>query len=214
MALSIGGDGTLLGICRRVYEQNVPVCGINIGTFGFLADIELSELESKLDKIMQGEYYLEERMVISGYVESAGHEERFLGHAINDVVVTKGGAARMLQLGLTVNGFQVMDYKADGLIVSTATGSTTGSSAGVSTAASPSQCFSHGSTHSFSQALSQASLQQRESLQQASSLQQRESAQQAPSAQQQESQTQRVSQQQQAASSTASSRSSASIASI
>ena len=124
MALSIGGDGTLLGICRRVYEQNVPVCGINIGTFGFLADIELSELESKLDKIMQGEYYLEERMVISGFVESAGHEERFLGHAINDVVVTKGGAARMLQLGLTVDGFRVMDYKADGLIVSTATGST------------------------------------------------------------------------------------------
>ena len=124
MALSIGGDGTLLGICRRVYEQNVPVCGINIGTFGFLADIELTELEAKLEKILRGEYYLEERMVISGFVESAGHEERFLGHAINDVVVTKGGAARMLQLGLTVNGFHVMNYKADGLIVSTATGST------------------------------------------------------------------------------------------
>ena len=55
MALSIGGDGTLLGICRRVYEQNVPVCGINIGTFGFLADIELTELEAKLEKILRGE---------------------------------------------------------------------------------------------------------------------------------------------------------------
>ncbi len=124
MALSIGGDGTLLGVCRRVYKNNVPVCGVNIGTFGFLADIELSELEGKLEKIMHGEYYLEERMVISGFVESDGKGERFLGHAINDVVVTKGGAARMLQLGLTVDGCHVMDYKADGLIVSTATGST------------------------------------------------------------------------------------------
>ncbi len=124
MALSIGGDGTLLGVCRRVYEKNVPVCGVNIGTFGFLADIELTELEAKLEKILKGEYYLEERMVISGSVVSAGKEERFLGHAINDVVVTKGGAARMLQLGLTVDDFHVMDYKADGLIVSTATGST------------------------------------------------------------------------------------------
>ena len=68
MALSIGGDGTLLGVCRRVYEKNVPVCGINIGTFGFLADIELGELESKLEKILRGDYYLEERMVISGSV--------------------------------------------------------------------------------------------------------------------------------------------------
>ncbi|MCR5029858.1 MAG: NAD(+)/NADH kinase [Selenomonadaceae bacterium] len=124
MAISIGGDGTLLGVCRRVYEKNVPVCGVNIGTFGFLVDIELAELENKLEKILQGKYYLEERMVISGFVQSGEGGERFLGHAINDVVVTKGGAARMLQLGLTVDGFRVMDYKADGLIVSTATGST------------------------------------------------------------------------------------------
>ena len=124
MALSIGGDGTLLGVCRRVYEKNVPVCGINIGTFGFLADIELAELESKLEKILRGNYHLEERSVISGFVQSGEGSERFLGHAVNDVVVTKGGAARMLQLGLTVGGCRVMDYKADGLIVSTATGST------------------------------------------------------------------------------------------
>ena len=124
MALSIGGDGTLLGNCRRVYKKNVPVCGVNIGTLGFLADIELAELEGKLEKILRGDYYLEERMVISGFVESEGKGERFLGHALNDIVVTKGGAARMLQLTLTVDGFRVMDYKADGLIISTATGST------------------------------------------------------------------------------------------
>ena len=124
MGLSIGGDGTLLGICRRLYERDIPVCGINIGTFGFLADIELPEIENKLEKIMRGQYYIEERMLVSGFVKSGDDDERFLGHAINDVVVTKGGVARMLHLGLSVDGCRVMDYKADGLIVSTATGST------------------------------------------------------------------------------------------
>ena len=72
MALSIGGDGTLLGNCRRVYKKNVPVCGVNIGTFGFLADIELAELESKLEMILREDYYLEERMVISGLWKAKG----------------------------------------------------------------------------------------------------------------------------------------------
>ena len=124
MAISIGGDGTLLGICRRVYGRDVPVCGVNIGTFGFLADIEISELEGKLSKILSGGYHLEERMIIAGFVGSGTGKERFLGRALNDIVVTKGGAARMLRLGLTVDGCRVMDYSADGLIVSTATGST------------------------------------------------------------------------------------------
>lgn len=124
MALSIGGDGTLLGIVRRLYERNIPVCGINIGTLGFLADIELQEIESKLEKILEGQYYLEERMMIAGFVKAPGQAERFLGHAINDVVVNKGGGARMLHLGLSVDHCGVMDYKADGIIVSTATGST------------------------------------------------------------------------------------------
>ena len=123
MGLSIGGDGTLLGVCRRLYKRNIPACGINIGTFGFLADIELSELENKLEKILQGKYKIAERLMISGFVRS-GETERFLGHAINDVVITKGGVARMLQLGLSVGGCRVADYKADGVSVSTATGST------------------------------------------------------------------------------------------
>ena len=123
MGLSIGGDGTLLRLCRRLYERNIPACGINIGTFGFLADIELAELENKLEKILQGKYKIVERLMLSGFVRSHS-EERFLGHAINDIVITKGGVARMLQLGLSVGGCRVADYKADGVIVSTATGST------------------------------------------------------------------------------------------
>lgn len=123
VGLSIGGDGTLLGICRKLYEKEVPACGVNIGHVGFLADIELSELEVKLESLLKGEYHTEERTVISGFVVSKGNQ-RFLGHAINDVVISKGGVARMLHLGMSISGCYISDYKADGIIVSTATGST------------------------------------------------------------------------------------------
>ena len=123
MALSIGGDGTLLSVCRRLGARGVPVCGINLGTLGFLADIELDELENKCAKILCGNYRLEKRLRLDGFVRS-GDSEKYLGSAINDVVVTKGGVARMLRLGLSVNDIRLIDYKADGLIVSTPTGST------------------------------------------------------------------------------------------
>ena len=123
IALSVGGDGTLLGVCRRYGHRPVSVCGINIGTFGFMADIELQELETKLQKILDGNYNIEHRLLLAGFVRREG-EEKFLGHAINDVVITKGGVARMLHLGLRINEQHLMDYQADGIIVSSATGST------------------------------------------------------------------------------------------
>lgn len=123
MALSLGGDGTLLGVCHRYGRREVPVCGINIGTLGFMADIELDELEDRLEKILVGSYYIEQRLLLAGFVRRQGRE-RFLGHAINDVVVTKGGMARMLRLGLSINETHLMDYKADGIIVASPTGST------------------------------------------------------------------------------------------
>ena len=124
MALSIGGDGTLLGVCRRFFaEQIVPVCGINIGTLGFLADIETQELESHLGKILAGDYHIEHRLLLSAYVRNE-LGEKHLGRAINDVVIAKGGVSRMLNLGLYINQTHLMDYKADGLIVSSPTGST------------------------------------------------------------------------------------------
>ena len=123
MALSLGGDGTLLGVCHRYGRNEVPVCGVNIGTLGFMADIALDELEDRLEKILVGGYYIEQRLLLAGFVKSNGRE-RFLGNAINDVVVTKGGMARMLRLGLSINETHLMDYKADGIIVASPTGST------------------------------------------------------------------------------------------
>lgn len=123
MALSIGGDGTLLGVCRRFREQGIPVCGINLGTLGFLADIEPNELEFRLGKILSSEYIIEHRLLLSGYVRNE-LGEKFLGNAINDVVISKGGTARMLKLSTYVNDTHLMNYKADGVIISSPTGST------------------------------------------------------------------------------------------
>ena len=123
MALSIGGDGTLLGVCRRFREQGIPVCGINLGTLGFLADIEPKELELRLGKILIGEYFVENRLLLSGYIRNE-LGEKFLGNAINDVVISKGVSARMITMSVFINDTHLMDYKADGIIVSSPTGST------------------------------------------------------------------------------------------
>ncbi len=123
MALSIGGDGTLLGVCRRFGGQSVPVCGSNLGTLGFMADIEPDELEGRLGKILTGDYRIERRLLLAGYVRNE-QGERFLGDAVNDVVITKTGVARMLRLQLWVNDTHLTDCQADGVIVSTPTGST------------------------------------------------------------------------------------------
>lgn len=123
LVVTIGGDGTLLNACRKVAVRNIPVCGINIGRLGFLADIELNELESKLTKIIENDYHIEERLMLVGIVNRAG-QMHCAGTAINDVVVTKGGVSRMLNLGLSIDDSLVKNYQADGIIVSTATGST------------------------------------------------------------------------------------------
>ena len=122
-ALSLGGDGTLLGICRRYAENPVPVCGINMGTLGLMADIEQNELEEKLEKLCEGSYHIEWRPFLAGYVTKEG-AEHLLGYAINDIVVTKGDVARIISLGLTVNKTPLVECKADGFIVASPTGST------------------------------------------------------------------------------------------
>ncbi|WP_196594601.1 NAD(+)/NADH kinase [Pectinatus sottacetonis] len=123
LGISIGGDGTLLGICRLLAPHNIPVCGINIGNLGFLADIETSELENKLTKILCGKYNIEQRLMLAGYIKKRG-KITLAGYAVNDVVLTSAGVARMVGLELELDAYKVADYRADGLIVSTATGST------------------------------------------------------------------------------------------
>lgn len=123
MAISIGGDGTLLGLCRRLAKNGIPVCGINIGHLGFLADIEPSEIEAKLTKIVRKEYKIEERLMLSAFIKRED-EINYVGSAVNDIVVSKCGVSRMLHFNLSINDYTVTSYKADGLIISTPTGST------------------------------------------------------------------------------------------
>ena len=123
VALSIGGDGTLLGVCRRMGQRGIPVCGVNIGALGFLADIEPTELETKLKKILTGDYRVEKRLLLAGYIR-CDNKERFVSYAVNDVVVAKGSMSRMLRFNLSVNGLGLLACKADGFIVSSPTGST------------------------------------------------------------------------------------------
>lgn len=123
MAISIGGDGTLLGLCRKMSKDGVPVCGINIGHLGFLTDIEPAEIESKLLKIVNKEYKIEKRLMLSGYIKR-DNKMIYVGSALNDIVVSKCGVSRMLHFSLDINEHAVNNYKADGLIISTPTGST------------------------------------------------------------------------------------------
>ncbi len=123
MAISIGGDGTLLGLCRLLAKDNVPVCGINIGHLGFMADIEPAELETKLAKIVDRQYKIEKRLMLSGYIKR-NDKTIYVGSGLNDIVVSKCGVSRMLHFSLEINNAIVDNYKADGLIISTPTGST------------------------------------------------------------------------------------------
>lgn len=123
IALSVGGDGTLLNVCRRLLKSNTPICGINLGTLGFLADIEPQELESRLQKILDGNYRIEQCILLDSFVKN-NFKEKFLGSALNDVVISKSGVARMIKFKICVNQTYLMDCNADGIIISSPTGST------------------------------------------------------------------------------------------
>ncbi len=121
--ISLGGDGTLLSLVRRSYGTGKPVLGINAGNLGFLADIRLEEIEGFIDRLLVGDYRIDDRMMIEGYVQrSDGNKEAFF--ALNDVVITSPKPSRMVQVNASIDGEKFNSYRGDGLIISTPTGST------------------------------------------------------------------------------------------
>jgi len=121
--LALGGDGTFLRAARCVAPFRVPVLGINMGTLGFLTEVEVSEIEEAMEKLFQGKYWLEERMMLEAKIKRNEEIiETFLG--LNDVVINKGPLARMNTLKIYVDKEYVTTYKADGVIFSSPTGST------------------------------------------------------------------------------------------
>jgi len=123
MVLVLGGDGTLLSVARLLEGTEQPILGINLGSLGFLTELGLEELFGSLEKVLRGEYTIEPRVRLEASLHREGEE---IGHyqVLNDVVINKGALARIIDLEVYVNEQKVTNYQADGLIVSTPTGST------------------------------------------------------------------------------------------
>jgi NAD+ kinase len=123
LIISLGGDGTLLRAARLAATENIAVFGVNLGGLGFLTQIGINDLEKSLEKLYQGRYFIDERMMLSCIVKRKEEEiKKFT--ALNDVVIGKGAFARIICLATYVNKDYVITYSADGLVVSTSTGST------------------------------------------------------------------------------------------
>ena len=122
MVICFGGDGTILHMAKAATRKGIPILGVNIGTMGFMAELESTELD-KLALLASGDYTLESRMMLDVTVQ---RDRDILFHDIclNDAVITKGAVARIIHLLVKCDGVQAMECGGDGVIVSTPTGST------------------------------------------------------------------------------------------
>ncbi|MEI8378261.1 MAG: NAD(+)/NADH kinase, partial [bacterium] len=116
----IGGDGTLISVARFYAQFDVPAFGINLGRLGFLAQLQVDELEIGIKKLINGEYKIDERLMLESFDEG----RNFKFNALNDIVIKGGSLARTERLYLYINDELVSDYLADGVIIATPTGST------------------------------------------------------------------------------------------
>ena len=123
LAIVVGGDGTMLGIARQLARHNLPLVGINQGRLGFITDIAAGTFAEALAPIIAGDYEIEHRTMLEGGVWRDG-DSIFHGIAMNDVVVSRGAASGMVELKIDVGDEFVANFRADGLIVASPTGST------------------------------------------------------------------------------------------
>ncbi len=123
LIIVLGGDGTLLSTARRTAGLGLPILGVNMGYLGFITDMEMQDLFPNLDRLARGDYLVEPRMMLEAEVRRDGRPEaRFL--ALNDTTITKGPLSRIVTLETYVDDECLAVYRADGIIVSTPTGST------------------------------------------------------------------------------------------
>jgi NAD+ kinase len=118
----LGGDGTLLA-ASRMLEKTIPVLGVNFGSLGFLTEITLAELYPSLEGVLEGRHEHEERRLLRAVVHRQRREE-LTADVLNDVVITKAGPSRIIEVDVAVDGLFVSSFRADGIIVSSPTGST------------------------------------------------------------------------------------------
>ena len=123
LAVVLGGDGTMLGVARDLSNVQIPIIGVNAGRLGFITDIVLEDMERVLPKVLQGRYMRDVRHLLGGEVVRQG-KTLFSGIAVNDIGISHGRAGGMVEFVIYVNGQQMSSQSADGIICSTATGST------------------------------------------------------------------------------------------
>lgn len=118
----LGGDGTVLQAARETGKNHIPIIGVNLGTLGYMTEIEPANLEDALKRLILGEYQQESRMMLTGKVYIGDCVEE--GWALNDIVISRRGPLQILKFNIYVNGQFLNSYNADGMIVTTPTGST------------------------------------------------------------------------------------------
>lgn len=124
--LVLGGDGTLLRVAQDTSDKDIPIIGINTGNLGFLAEVEVSNIEAAIEKLINNQYYLEERMMLDGQIVNSSNMDnpREKISALNDVVLSRRSDLQIVGYRVYVNGLFLKDFYADGIILSTPTGST------------------------------------------------------------------------------------------
>lgn len=123
LIVGIGGDGVMLEAARRATPAGIPILGINMGRVGYMTELEMTELDL-IDNIFKGDYYLDERAMLRVEIQSAKGNNKFSAYALNEAVIANGTTARIIDLELWDNGRLVSEYRADGLVIATPTGST------------------------------------------------------------------------------------------
>ncbi len=118
----LGGDGTMLRAARETRERNIPIIGVNLGTLGYMTEIEPDHLEEALERLITGDYERESRMMLHGRAYLKGNEAE--DWALNDIVIARSGPLQIIRFNIYVNGQFLNAYCADGMIVTTPTGST------------------------------------------------------------------------------------------
>ncbi len=123
LVIALGGDGTILDCAKRMAKRGKPILGINLGHLGYMAELEADEL-APLSRVIEGDYTVDERNMISVDVLKTDGTVKYSSYALNDAVISTGSVSRIINLELYAMGSLVTSYRADGLIISTPTGST------------------------------------------------------------------------------------------